>query len=73
MRTVHGSLFEVSLAAFASIGLPVTLISSLFGFVQTIRRAPAEQIGEAINYGVAIGLVPGIALAAVVLLNGIRA
>jgi hypothetical protein len=29
MRTVHGSLFEVSLAAFAAIGLPVTLISSL--------------------------------------------
>ena len=73
MRTVHGSFFEVSLAAFASIGLPVTLTSSLFGLVRTIRRAPAERVGEAINYGVALGLVPGVALAAVVLVNGINA
>jgi hypothetical protein len=48
-------------------------MSSLFGFVRTIRRAPAERVGEAINYGVAWGLVPGIALAAIVLMNGIRA
>jgi hypothetical protein len=41
--------------------------------VQTIRRAPAERVGEAINYGVAFGLLPGIALAVVVLVNGIRA
>lgn len=73
MRAVHRSLFEVSLAAFASIGLPVTLLSSLFGFFQAIRRAPAERIGEAINYGVAAGLVPGLAIAAVVLAIGIRA
>jgi hypothetical protein len=69
---VRGSLFEVSLAAFASIGLPVTLMSSLFGFFQAIRRAPAERVGEAINYGVAFGLLPGIALAVFVLLNGIK-
>ena len=56
--TVRESLFSVSLAAFASIGLPVTLISSLFGLVRAIRRAPAERVGDAINYGVAIGLVP---------------
>lgn len=72
MQTVHGSLFEISLAAFASIGLPVTLTSSLFGFVQTIRRLPAERVGEAINYGISFGLVPGIALAVIVLVNGIR-
>jgi hypothetical protein len=34
--------------------------------------APAERIGEAINYGVAAGLVPGLAIAAVVLMIGIR-
>jgi hypothetical protein len=73
MANVHDSLFEVSLAAFASIGLPVTLLSSLFGLVRAIRRAPAERVGEAINYGVAIGLIPGTALAAVVLVNGIKA
>jgi hypothetical protein len=72
MRTVHGSFFEVSLAAFASIGLPVTLISSLFGFIQTIRRAPAERVGEAINLGASLGLLPGILLAAVVFVTGSR-
>lgn len=47
-------------------------MSSLFGFFQAIRRAPAERVGEAINYGVAFGLLPGIALAVVVLLDGIK-
>ena len=70
---MHGSLFEVSLAAFASIGLPVTLFSSFLGLVRVIRRAPAERVGEAINFGLAIGLVPGVAIATVVLVNGIRA
>jgi hypothetical protein len=69
---VHDSLFDLSLAAFGSIGLPVTLLNSLFGFFRAIRRAPAERIGEAINYGVAAGLVPGLAIAAVVLVIGIR-
>jgi hypothetical protein len=68
---VHGSLFEVSLAAFASIGLPVTLLGSGYGFIRVLQRAPAERVGEAINYGAAFGLVPGIALAIVVLANGL--
>jgi hypothetical protein len=73
MARVHDSLFEVSLAAFASIGLPVTLLSSLFGSFRAVQRAPAERVGEAINYGVAVGLVPGLAIAAVVLVIGTRA
>jgi hypothetical protein len=73
MAKVHDSLFDLSLAAFASIGLPVTLFSSLFGLVRAIQRAPAERVGNAINYGMAIGLMPGIALAAVVLVKGIKA
>jgi hypothetical protein len=73
MQTVRESLFMLSLAAFAAIGLPVTLFSSLYGFYHAVRRAPAERVGEAVNYGVACGFVPGIALAAVVLVNGIRA
>jgi hypothetical protein len=32
-----------------------------------------DSLGEAINFGVAIGLVPGLAIAAVVLVNGIKA
>jgi hypothetical protein len=68
---VHGSLFELSLAAFASIGLPVTLISSFFGFVQTIRRAPTERVGEAINLGASLGLLPGLVLAAVIFVTGL--
>jgi hypothetical protein len=71
MRKVHESLFSVSLAAFASIGLPVTLLSSGYGFIRVLERAPAERIGEAINRGAAIGFAPGITLAAVVLANGI--
>ena len=73
MRTVRESLFSVSLAAFASIGLPVTLFSPLFGLFRALQRAPAERVGVAINYGVAFGLVPGIALAVIVLVNGISA
>ena len=65
------SLFDLSLAAFASIGLPVTLFSSGYGFIRALRRAPAERVGEAISYGAAFGLAPGIALSAVVLANGI--
>jgi hypothetical protein len=73
MAKVRDSLFDLSLAAFASIGLPVTLLSSIFGLVRTIQRAPAERVGSAINFGLAIGLVPEIALATVVLVNGIKA
>jgi hypothetical protein len=68
---VHGSLFEVSLAAFASIGLPVTLLSAGYGFLRVLQRAPAERVGAAINSGAAFGFAPGIALAAVVLANGL--
>jgi hypothetical protein len=71
MTTVHGSLFNLSLAAFASIGLPVTLLSSGYGFLRVLQGAPAERIGAAINSGAAFGFVPGIALAAVVLANGL--
>jgi hypothetical protein len=68
---VHGSLFEASLAAFAAIGLPVTFCSSLCGLIRTLQRASTERIGEAINLGASLGLLPGILLAAVVLVTGI--
>jgi hypothetical protein len=71
MRTVRESLFSLSLAAYASIGLPVTLLSTGYGFIRVLQRAPAERVGEAINSGAAFGFPPGIALAAVVLANGL--
>ena len=71
MRTVRDSLFSLSLAAFAAIGLPVTFCSSLYGLIRMLRRASSERVGEAINLGTAAGLVPGLLLAAVVLVNGI--
>ena len=71
MRTMHGSLFDLSLAAFASIGLPVTFCRSLYGLVRMLQRASSERIGEAIDRGTAAGLVPGLLLAAVVLVSGI--
>src|SRR5919198_5690418 len=59
MATVYESLFDLSLAAFASIGLPVTLLSSGYGFIRVLQRAPVERIGEAINSGAAFGFPPG--------------
>jgi len=67
---VHGSLFEVSLAAFASIGLPVTVCSSFAALIRVVQRASTERVSEAINVGTAWGLVLGILLAAVVFVNG---
>jgi hypothetical protein len=71
MRTVHDSLFNLSLAAFAAIGLPVTFCSSLGGLIGTVQRASTERIGEAINLGTSLGLLPGMLLAVVVFVTGI--
>jgi hypothetical protein len=71
MPTVHESLFDLSLAAFASIGLPVTLFSSGYGFLRVLQGASTKRIGEAINSGAAFGFAPGVALAAVVLASGL--
>ena len=71
MRTVPDSFFSLSLAAFAAIGLPVTFCSSLAGLIRTLQRASTERIGEAINLGTSLGLLPGILLAAVVFATGI--
>jgi hypothetical protein len=72
MPIVRDFLFSLSLAAFAAIGLPVTFLSSLGGFLRTVQRASAERVGEAIDRGTAVGLVPGIVLATLVLATGIR-
>ena len=71
MRTARDSLFSLSLAAFAAIGLPVTFCSSAYELIRMLRRASSERGGEAITPGTAAGLVPGLLLAAVVLVNGI--
>jgi hypothetical protein len=65
------SLFSLSRAAFAAIGLPVTFCSSLAGLIRTLQRASAEHVSEAINLGASLGLLPGILLAAVVFVTGI--
>jgi hypothetical protein len=51
MPRVHDSLFSLSLAAFAAIGLPVTFCGTLGGLVRTLQRASAERVGDAINRG----------------------
>jgi hypothetical protein len=65
------SVFSLSLAAFASIGLPVTFCGSLAGLVRTLQRAPRERVAEAVDLGTSLGLLPGILLALVVFLTGI--
>jgi hypothetical protein len=70
MATVHESLFDLSLGAFAAIGLPVTFCSSFAALIYVAQRAPTERVSEAINVGTAVGLVLGILLAAVVFVNG---
>jgi hypothetical protein len=71
MRTMRDSLFSLSLAAFAAIGLPVTFCSSLGGLIRTLQRASTERVSEAINLGTSLWLLPGILIAAVVLMTGI--
>jgi hypothetical protein len=70
MATVHESLFDLSLAAFAAIGLPVTLCSSFAALIGVLQRASSERVGAAINVGTAVGFVLGLLLAAVVFVNG---
>jgi hypothetical protein len=71
MRTVRESLFSLSLAAFAAIGLPATFCSSLAGLIRTLQRAPTERVGKEINFGTSLGLLPGILLATIVFATGI--
>ena len=70
ISTVRESLFDLSLGAFAAIGLPVTFCSSFAALIYVVRRATTERVGEAINVGTAVGLVLGILLATVVFVNG---
>jgi hypothetical protein len=65
-RAVHESLFDLSLAAFAAIGLPVTVCSSFAALIRVLQRASMERVSAAINVGTAVGFVLGILLAAVV-------
>jgi hypothetical protein len=68
---VPQSLFTLSLAAFAAIGLPVTFFSSFGAFIGTLRRASAGRVAIAVDRGTAIGFVPGVLLAVLVLVKGI--
>ena len=70
MPIVHESLFDLSLAAFASIGLPVTVCSSFAALIRVLQRASTERVSNAINVGTAWGLVLGVLLATVVFVNG---
>jgi hypothetical protein len=67
----HEPLFMTTLQAFGAIGLPVTFLSSLGAFVQSIKRAPADEVAAAVNEGMARGFVPGSALAAAVFVQGV--
>jgi hypothetical protein len=66
------SIFTTTLEAFGAIGLPVTGFSSFAAFVRTMERASSERLADAVNHGIAAGLVPGAALAAVAFVNRIR-
>jgi L-lactate permease len=67
-----GSIFNTTLEAFGAIGLPVTGFSSFAAFVRTVERASSERLADAVNHGIAVGFVPGAALAAIVFVNGVR-
>jgi hypothetical protein len=60
------SIFRASLEAFAAIGVPTTFLSAFMGFMRTVRRESAERVGDGINYGLAVGFVPGAILATAV-------
>jgi hypothetical protein len=48
MATVHESLFDLSLGAFAAIGLPVTFCSSFAALIYVVQRAPTELLAAVV-------------------------
>ena len=54
------------LEAFGALGLPVTFCSAFGALFRAVQRQPAERVGNAVNYGMAFGSVPGSILAGIV-------
>jgi hypothetical protein len=66
---VDDDVFVAFVEGFAAFGSCVAFFSSLAGFAALVYRNSSEEIGQAVNYGIAIGFVPGLALAADVVIE----
>jgi hypothetical protein len=57
---VDDDIFVALVEGFAALGTVVTTYSAFLAFFALLLGDSNEKIGEAVNYGIAFGFVPGI-------------
>ena len=63
---VDNDVFYALVEGFAALGVMVTFFSGLGAFLALVYRNSTEEMGKAVNYGIAYGFIPGAILGVLV-------
>jgi hypothetical protein len=66
---VDNDVFVALVEGFAALGSIIAFYSSLLAFLSLIYRNADEDIGKAVNYGIAVGFIPGAVVGVAVFLS----
>jgi hypothetical protein len=68
---VENDAFYAIVEGFAALGVMVTFFSGFAAFLALVYRDSAEDIGKAVNYGIAYGFIPGSILGVLVFYDAV--
>jgi hypothetical protein len=64
-------VFYAIVEGFAALGVMVTFFSGLGAFLALVYRNSTEEMGKAVNYGIAYGFIPGVILGTLVFYDAV--
>jgi hypothetical protein len=64
-------LFYALVEGFAALGSVMSVVSGFLAFFSLVEEGSSERIGEAVNYGIAYGFLPGVTFGTAIFVSSV--